>query len=285
MKFYSYRLGGHHGLAAQDGSEPRGLDSSAPGYPGALIDLLRQDGDALQVAGRTLLEYGKPIDLENVTLLPPVLPGKVLCIGLNYADHAAEANLPIPDVPTIFARFTSSLTGPFDPIQLPRVSSKLDYECELALIIGRRGRYIAKEDALAHVAGYAAFNDASIRDYQLRTTQWMVGKNFDGTGSFGPALVTADSLPPGGAGLAIETRLNGEVMQRSNTDELIFDCASLIACASEVMTLHPGDVIVTGTPGGVGAVRKPPVFMKAGDVCEVEVAGIGLLRNPIVAES
>jgi acylpyruvate hydrolase len=285
MKFYSFRVDGTDGIAAQDAGEPRGLKSTAPGYPGSLISLLGRGGEALKIAGRALLDRGEPVDLSKVTLLPPLLPSKILCIGLNYADHAAEAKLPMPEVPTVFTRFASTLTGAHDPIRLPRVSSQLDYECELAAIIGKRGRYIDKKDALDHVAGYAAFNDASIRDYQLRTTQWTIGKNFDGTGPFGPALVTADSLPPGGKGLAIETRLNGNVMQRSNTDQLIFDCASLIAFVSQAMTLEPGDLIVTGTPGGVGAVRKPPIFMKAGDVCEVEIEGVGVLRNRIVADT
>ncbi len=285
MKFLTYRMDGAEGIAAQDGGDVRGLLATAPNYPGSLLDLLRQGSTALAAAGRTLLEHGHAVDLAAAALLQPFVPGKVILVGLNYVDHAAEANLPIPDVPTFFARYATSLIGPLDPIRLPRVSKSLDYECELAVVIGKPGRYIDKRDALDHVAGYTAFNDASLRDYQLRTTQWMIGKTFDGTGPFGPGLVTPDALPPGGAGLRIETRLNGEVMQQSSTDQLIFDCASLIAHASESITLEPGDLIVTGTPSGVGAVRKPPVWMKAGDVCEVEIEGIGVLRNPIVADA
>lgn len=166
----------------------------------------------------------------------------------------------------------------------PKISIQLDFEGELALVIGRGGRHIGKDKALQHVAGYSIFNDVSIRDYQTKSPQWTVGKNFDGTGAFGPALVSADTLPPGCAGLSLTTRLNGEVMQSANTRDMIFDVASLIATISEAMTLVPGDVIVSGTPAGIGWARKPPVFMQAGDICEVEIEGIGLLRNPVVNE-
>ena len=151
-------------------------------------------------------------------------------------------------------------------------------------VIGKAGRYIAKDKALAHVAGYSIFNDGSLRDYQLRTTQWMMGKNFDRSGSFGPELVTADELPPGASGLRIQARLNGQVVQDSNTTHMIFDVATLIATASEAMALNPGDIIIAGTPAGVGMARKPPLYMKVGDVCEVEVEKIGVLSNRIVAE-
>ncbi len=285
MRFYTYRSGSADGLAVVDGTVARGVTSGERGYPGALLDLIRGGPEALERAGRQVLHEGVPVRLEELRLRQPFTPSKVICVGLNYAAHAAEANLPIPDVPTLFSRFASSLTGPTDPIRLPRNSTKLDYECELTVVIGKGGRYIEKADALRHVAGYVAFNDASLRDYQLRTTQWTIGKNFDETGPFGPGLVTADELPPGAAGLAITTRLNGQVMQQSNTDRMIFDCATLIAHASEAMTLEPGDLIVAGTPGGVGAVRKPPVFMKAGDVCEVEIEGIGVLRNEVVVDA
>ena len=165
------------------------------------------------------------------------------------------------------------------------VSDQLDYEGELAAIIGKPGRHIPKERALEHVAGYSIFNDASIRDYQMRGQQWTLGKNFDGTGPFGPELVTADELPPGARGLKLTTRLNGATMQSSNTDELIFDVATLIARLSEALTLETGDVIVTGTPGGIGFFRKPPVYMKQGDICEIEIEAIGILRNRIEDEA
>jgi acylpyruvate hydrolase len=171
------------------------------------------------------------------------------------------------------------------PIVRPRASSQLDFEGELVAIIGKPGRNIAAADALDHVIGYSIFNDASIRDYQFKSPQWTVGKNFDDTGAFGPCLVTADELPPGGRGLRLQTRLNGKVVQDASTEDMVFDVASLIAIISEAMTLQSGDIIVTGTPSGVGLSRKPPLFMRAGDLIEVEIEKIGILSNPIVEES
>ena len=284
MKFMSYRLDGADGLAVDDdGGGFLGMTAGDEGYPGDLLSLLRAGPDTLTEAGGTLRSKGRPVD-SAVELLPPLLPGKILCVGLNYADHAAEANMTVPEVPTLFSRFAASIVAPNAPIRLPRVSDKLDYEGELAVVIGKSGRYIAKADALDHVAGYSAFNDASIRDYQLRTPQWTIGKNFDGTGPFGPVMVTADALPPGASGLRIETRLDGEVMQKSSTDQLIFDVATLVATISEAMALEPGDLIITGTPAGVGGARKPQRFMKPGELCEVEIEGIGVLANRIAAD-
>jgi len=212
-------------------------------------------------------------------------PGKIVCVGLNYAAHSRESGHEPPAYPTLFARFASSLVGHETPLVRPRVSSELDYEGELAVVIGRGGRHIPRQAALDHVAGYSLFNDASVRDYQRKTPQWTVGKNFDGTGAFGPCLVTPDELPPGCKGLRLQTRLNGRVMQEASTADMLFDVESLIAAISEVMTLEPGDVLVTGTPEGVGHARKPPVFMAPGDVCEVEVEGLGVLRNTVAAEA
>jgi 2-keto-4-pentenoate hydratase/2-oxohepta-3-ene-1,7-dioic acid hydratase in catechol pathway len=200
---------------------------------------------------------------------------------LNYLDHAAESEMKVPDFPTLFARFNTGLVGHGAALVRPHESDKFDYEGELVAVIGTGGRRIDKAKALDHVAGYSIFNDGSIRDFQLRTTQWTMGKNFDGTGPFGPVFVTADELPPGAKGLHLETRLNGETVQSASTDDLIFDVASLVSLISIGITLEPGDIIVTGTPSGVGAARKPPLFMKAGDVCEVEIEKIGALRNPV----
>ena len=211
-------------------------------------------------------------------------PAKIVCLGLNYRDHAEESGLGIPEHPVLFARFASSLTGHKAPIILPKVSEQLDWEAELAVVLSTGGKDIAEADALDHVAGYSVFNDASIRDYQLRTPQWTAGKNFDDTGAFGPYLVTPDELPAGAAGLKIECRLNGEVMQSSHTGNLIFSVARTIHLLSSFMTLQSGDVLVMGTPGGVGVARSPQVWMKAGDVCEVEIESVGLLVNPIVAQ-
>jgi len=241
---------------------------------------------ALRAAAETLVRTGEAVDLGVVKLEQPLAAhGKIICVGLNYADHASEASMKAPDYPTLFARFPSSLIAHDEPIVRPRVSDKLDYEGELVAVIGKRGRYIPRTAALSHVCGYSIFNDGSIRDFQLRTPQWTVGKNFDNTGPFGPVFVSADELPPGAHGLKIETRLNGRVMQSATTADLIFDVATLVALISEAMTLEPGDLIITGTPAGVGAARKPPVFMKAGDICEVEIEGIGILRNPIADEA
>jgi len=228
---------------------------------------------------------GEAADAADLAFLPPVTrPSKIVCLGLNYRDHAEEAGLGIPDFPVLFARFPSTLMGHGAPIILPKVSEQLDWEAELVVVLGKGGKAISEADALGHVAGYSAFNDASIRDYQLRTPQWTAGKNFDDTGAFGPWLVTPDELPAGAAGLKIECRVNGNVMQSSNTGNLIFNVAQTISLLSGFMTLEAGDVLVMGTPGGVGVARNPQVWMKAGDVCEVEIEGIGVLRNPIVAE-
>lgn len=237
------------------------------------IDLSKAEG----------LAKGEEIDLEEVTLLPLIAtPPKIFCIGLNYLDHAAES--PYKDRPTypaVFPRYATSLVGHGQPIVRPQVSEQLDFEGELVAVIGKGGRHIRKADALNHLAGYSIFNEGSIRDYQFKSPQWTVGKNFDDTGAFGPVLVTTDELPAGAHGLRIETRLNGTVMQQGNTADLIFPVAELIATLSEAITLQPGDVIVTGTPAGIGWARRPPVFMKDGDVCEVEIEGIGTLRNPV----
>ena len=183
--------------------------------------------------------------------------------------------------PEIFGRFATSLIAHREPIRRPSESIALDYEAELAVVIGKPGRRISQEQALDHVAGYSLFNDATVRDFQLRTPQWTMGKNFDGTGSFGPWLVTPDAVPQGASGLRIQGRLNGRVMQDADTDQLIFSVPALIAMISVAMSLERGDVIITGTPGGVGAARKPPVYMQPGDTFEVEIEGLGVLTNSV----
>ncbi|WP_037225559.1 fumarylacetoacetate hydrolase family protein [Roseomonas gilardii] len=286
MRFAAFRKDGRTGLAAAgNGGSYSGLMAGDPAYPGDLASLVARGAEALAEAGRAL-SRGAPVDLDAVELLPPLpSPSKIVCVGLNYADHSAESGFAVPSYPTIFGRFATSLIGHGAPIVRPRVSEQLDYEGELVAVIGRGGRHIPKERALEHVIGYSLFNDASVRDYQTRTPQWTVGKNFDGTGAFGPVFVTADELPPGCRGLRITTRLNGQVVQDASTDALIFDVATLVATLSEAITWEPGDVIVTGTPSGVGLARKPPLWMKPGDVCEVEVERVGMLRNPVVDEA
>jgi 2-keto-4-pentenoate hydratase/2-oxohepta-3-ene-1,7-dioic acid hydratase in catechol pathway len=222
------------------------------------------------------------LSVADVVLLPPVpRPGKIICIGLNYRAHAAEGGNAIPDYPAVFMRGATSLTAPNGEILLPECSDKLDFEAELAFVIGRTASRVSLANALSHVAGYSCFNDGSLRDYQRKSTQWTMGKNFDSTGGFGPELVTPDELPDGASGLRIVSRLNGTIMQDSNTADMIFNVATLISTLSEAMTLEPGDVIATGTPSGVGYARKPPVFMRPGDVCEIEIDGIGILKNTI----
>lgn len=285
MRFVAFRKNGIEGLAASEGGSAfRGYAATEGGYPGTLSSLVARGSEDLLAAGRSLLG-GSEVDLDAVEFLPPLpTPPKILCIGLNYADHSAESGFKVPDYPTVFARFASSLIGHGAPIIRPRVSEQLDYEGEFVAVIGRGGRKISKESALDHVVAYSLFNDASIRDYQFKAPQWTVGKNFDDTGAFGPYLVTADELPPGCAGLRLQTRLNGRVVQDASTDDLVFDIATLVATLSEAFTLEPGDVIVTGTPSGVGLAHKPPLWMKHGDVCEVELEGLGILRNPVVDE-
>ena len=260
-------------------------DLSAAGLPDTLDALLRQ-GEAGLSAARAALEKGAPrTPLAGLRWLPPVqAPAKAFAIGLNYLDHAAESSFDPPKHPVVFHRFPSSWVGHERPIVRPQVSTQFDYEAELVAVIGKAGHRIAKEDALAHVAGYSIFNDGSIRDYQLRTNQWLLGKNFDASGGFGPVFVTADELPAGARGLRIRCRLNGQTVQDANTRDMIFDVATLVSTCSDAMALQPGDVIITGTPSGVGMARKPQLWMKAGDVCEVEIEGIGVLRNPVVDE-
>ena len=222
------------------------------------------------------------VPVSAVTLLAPVpRPGKIICIGLNYRAHAKEGGNPIPDYPAVFLRTTTSLVDPDAAMILPECSEQLDYEAELAVVIGKTATNVSKATALDHVAGYSCFNDGSVRNYQRKSTQWTMGKNFDRTGAFGPELVTPDELPAGGAGLRITSRLNGEIMQDSDTADMIFDVATLIATLSEAMTLEPGDVIATGTPAGVGYARTPPVFLREGDRIEVEIAGIGTVANTV----
>tara|TARA_R110000824_G_scaffold13280_5_gene57867 strand:+ start:8031 stop:8870 length:840 start_codon:yes stop_codon:yes gene_type:complete len=270
---------GKIGLAAKTG------DKVTLAYGADVADLDTHIADGTLDAAGAKAAAGEAVDEATLTFLPPLTrAGKVICLGLNYADHAAEANLDVPEFPTIFARFASNLIGHDAPILKPKTSDQLDYEGEMVAVIGKRAKNVPASEALSHVMGYSVFNDGSVRDYQLKTPQWTAGKNFDNTGSFGPWLVTADELPAGGEGLKIETRLNGNVMQSASTDQMIFNVEQTVTLLSSFLTLEPGDVLVMGTPSGIGLARTPPVFMKDGDVIEVEIENIGLLRNPIAAE-
>jgi 2-keto-4-pentenoate hydratase/2-oxohepta-3-ene-1,7-dioic acid hydratase in catechol pathway len=224
------------------------------------------------------------LDLDRVVLLAPIpRPPKVICVGLNYRDHAAEARMEIPEVPTIFSKFPSAITGPGAPVILPRNSVKPDYEAELAVVIGQGGRHIPGEFWRRHVYGYTCLNDVSARDFQMATSQWLMGKTFDTFAPMGPWIVTADEVADAHA-LDISMEINGEVLQQSNTRHLIFGIPRLIEYLSSVFTIEPGDVISTGTPAGVGFARKPPRWLKPGDEMVVKIAGVGELRNPVVAE-
>jgi acylpyruvate hydrolase len=283
MRIVHFEKAGIPGIAADAGLGWHGLTAPESGFPGTLPELVAQGEDLLRI-GNDLLPM-QTIDLNAVRILPPVPnPPKIICVGLNYDDHLAESGLKKPVYPEIFARFATSLIAHREPIRRPPESSALDYEAELAVVIGRGGRRIQPDRALDHIAGYSLFNDATIRDFQLRTPQWTMGKNFDATGAFGPWLVTPDSVPPGAHGLRIQGRLNGRAMQDANTDQLIFSVSALVEMISVAMSLEPGDVIITGTPGGVGAARKPPVYMRPGDTFDVEIEGMGVLSNPVQDE-
>lgn len=289
MKFTSYRAAdGAARLAVVDGDSAIDLNRLLPEVPADARAALRAGVD-LVAAARRALELAATADRQPLAglALAPVVPepGKTVCLGLNYYDHAAESGRDKPTYPWFFLRATTSLLAHGEASPLPLVSERLDWEAELAVVIGKRARHVQREDALAYVFGYACFNDISVRDYQKRTPQWTIGKNFDRTGALGPVLVSADELPAGGAGLRIQSRLNGQVMQDANTADMIWDVAETIALLSECLTLEPGDVIAMGTPAGVGQSRVPPVWMRDGDTIEVEIEGVGLLVNRIESET
>lgn len=287
MRFVSFEYEGKPRVGLRDGDVVVDLSLAAPELPSDLLGLLQAGPDAMAKAVAAASSAGAEArrQYDGLSFSPLIpRPPKIVCIGRNYAAHAAEGGADTPVYPEIFLRSSSSLIGHNKPIVRPGCSEKLDYEGEIAAVIGQRARHVKEEDGLSVIAGYSLFNDATIRDYQRKSSQWTIGKNFDGTGAFGPELVTADELPSGVDGLKIETRLNGQVMQQASTSDLVFPMARLVAILSECMTLEPGDVVVTGTPSGVGYVRNPPVFMASGDVCEVEVEGLGVLRSPVCDE-
>ncbi len=231
-----------------------------------------------------LVQEGLVHAQEDVTFLPLIQrPGKIVCLGHNYRKHIIEMGRQIPQYPVLFAKFSNTLVGHRQPIVLPKVSDKADYEAELALVIGKTGKDIPQTDAaLDYLAGYTIFNDVSVRDYQKRTIQWLQGKTFDGSGPIGPALVTLDEIKNPQA-LDLTLRLNGEIMQHANTSDFIFDIPTILSYISQIMTLEPGDIIATGTPSGVGDARDPQVYLKPGDVVQVEIAELGVLENTVVA--
>ncbi|HEX2547901.1 MAG TPA: fumarylacetoacetate hydrolase family protein [Ramlibacter sp.] len=259
----------------------------APPAGEGVVGWLMQPPQQLQQAVSAARRDGaNVVPLASAQWLPVLpRPGKIVCLGLNYADHAAEGGHKKPEYPSFFLRVPSSLAAHGEALLRPRVSDRFDYEAELAVIIGKRGRHLEEGNALDVVAGYTCFNDGSLRDYQRKTSQWTIGKNFDRTGPLGPWAVPASDLPPGATGLKIESRLNGQVMQSSNTSHMLFPVVETLCLLTEVMTLEPGDVIAMGTPSGVGYARTPPVFMKAGDRVEIEIEKIGVLSNGIEDET
>jgi acylpyruvate hydrolase len=261
------------------------LQAADRSLPDSLMALLAlgDEGLARARAAAEAAGEGAIARREGVTLLPPIPnPAKIICIGLNYRDHAAEVKLPLPDHVTVFAKWPNTLIGDGAAIVIPAESHRVDYEAELAFVIGRRANHVAEADAYAYVAGYTCFNDVSVRDYQMRTSQWTMGKVFDTHGPCGPVLVTRDAIPDPHA-LRIRCSIGDEVLQDSSTSQLVFGIPRLVAELSSVMTLEPGDIVATGTPAGVGTSRVPKRWIRPGERVRVEIEGIGILENPAVS--
>jgi acylpyruvate hydrolase len=285
MKFTTFHQAGLDRLGLIDGDHVIDLHQAQPQVNADLRLALKSGVDLAAAAQNALASNAPRLPLASLQLSPIIPePGKIICLGLNYFDHAKEGGRDKPDYPWFFLRSASSLLAPNADAVLPKVSERFDYEAELAVVIGKTVKHVKMENALDCVFGYSCFNDISVRDYQKKTPQWTIGKNFDKTGGFGPVLVTADELPAGATDLKIQSRLNGQVMQDANTRDMIWGVAETIQLLTECMTLEPGDLIIMGTPAGVGQARTPPVWMKHGDVIDIEIEHIGLLRNKIQRE-
>ena len=284
MKLISYQADRGPRIAALRGDEIIDLHDADPALPSCPKAFLAQGPEAIARAEKAL-SSGQPVTAPLAWLPPVPSPEKIICIGLNYADHARETQAAVPQCPVVFNKFPTALLPHEAAVRLPRVSEQVDYEAELVLVIGRRGRYIPQGAARGHIAAYTCGNDVSARDWQRYKPggQWLSGKSFDTFAPCGPWMVTADEIPQPGK-LGIKLRLNGQVMQDSNTAELIFSVDELVSYVSQFCTLNPGDLIFSGTPGGVGMGRQPPVYLKPGDVTEVEIERIGVLRNRFEAE-
>lgn len=283
MKLATFTHDGSTRIGLADGDDIIDLTAAAPSLPREMIAFLEAGPDAMETA-RASIAAGARIPLADVRLEAPIArPPKFLAVGLNYADHVAESGMDTPEHPTIFNKQSTCITGPTDPVHVPKVSHVLDYEGEFGIVIGRRGRHVAREDAEDYIAGYLVVNDVTVRDWQFRTPTWTMGKSFDTHGPIGPWIVTTDEIRDPHQ-LGLRTYVNDELRQESNTKQLIFDCFFLIEHFSQAFTLEPGDIIATGTPGGVGILSKPPQLLKAGDVVRVEIDGIGQIENPIIDE-
>lgn len=286
MRFVTFEVAGKSQVGVIDGKSVVPLSAVAPELPPSLKQVIARGlpaGLASRIAGAAAKARHK---LASIKLLMPIAdPGKIVCVGLNYHDHAKETGQAAPDYPPLFLRCITSLVGPSDPMVVPHCSEQLDYEAELTVVIGKPCRNVSQDEALEYVFGYTCLNEGSIRDYQRKSTQWTGAKNFDRTGPVGPWITTADELPRGAEGLRIRTILNGTVMQDASTSGMIFNVARIVSTLSETMTLEPGDLIPTGTPAGVGMGRKPPVWLKPGDTVTIDIEGVGILTNKVVAEA
>jgi acylpyruvate hydrolase len=277
-------------LGVVEGDQVIDLQAVDAKVPANLADVLKADNGDLKgladIAKRAPAAARKPLKGLKYAL-PVARPGKIICLGLNYLEHVKEGfqRDNVPKFPTIFMRCQTSLVPHGQPILRPKVTETLDYEAELVCVIGKRAKHLTMDNAYSVIAGWSCFNEGSVREFQRKTTQWDMGKNFDRTGAFGPWMVTADDIPPGGKGLKIQTRLNGQTMQSDNTDNMMFPVAEMLVYITQGMTLEPGDIIVTGTPSGVGFARKPPVWMKQGDTCEIDIEKVGVLVSPIADET
>jgi 2-keto-4-pentenoate hydratase/2-oxohepta-3-ene-1,7-dioic acid hydratase in catechol pathway len=290
MKIVGFEANNSVRLGVVDGDSLVDLQAVDANVPGDLAEVLRRSNGDLSSIGalakKAPASARRPLDGLKYAL-PVAHPGKIICLGLNYLDHVKEGPQRdnIPKFPSIFFRVLTSMVPHGQPIVRPKGSIQLDYEAEMVAIIGKRAKHLSMGNAVDCIAGYSCANEGSVREFQRHTTQWGMGKNFDRTGGFGPWMVTADEVPLGGKGLNIMSRLNGKTMQSDNTDNMMFPLAETLVYLTKGMTLEPGDVILTGTPSGVGHARKPdPVWMKAGDTCEIEIEKVGVLRNPIADE-
>jgi acylpyruvate hydrolase len=286
MRFTTFRQQNQDRLGVVTGSDVIDLQLALPDLSSDLRTNLRNGVDMMAAAKAAIESKTPRMPLASLTLSPLLPePGKIICLGLNYFDHAKEGGRDKPEYPWFFMRTATSLLAPNAKALRPKVSVRFDYEAEVAVVIGKAIKHATMDNALDAVFGYSCFNDISVRDYQKKTPQWSIGKNFDRTGGFGPVLVTADELPAGASELRIQTRLNGQIMQDANTRDMIWGVAETIKLVSECMTLEPGDLIIMGTPAGVGQARNPPVWMKHGDIVEIEIENIGILHNTIEDEA
>jgi 2-keto-4-pentenoate hydratase/2-oxohepta-3-ene-1,7-dioic acid hydratase in catechol pathway len=283
MKLATFTHAGSTRIGVVDGDQIVDLSAAAPTLPNTMLAFLEAGAEAMETA-RAAIAEGQRLALADVKLEATIArPPKFLAVGLNYADHVAESGMETPEHPTIFNKQSTCVTGPTDPIHVPKASHVLDYEGELGIVIGRRGRHVSRDDAADYIAGYIVVNDATVRDWQFRIPTWTMGKSFDTHGPIGPWIVTSDEIRDPHR-LDLRTYVNGELRQESNTKQLIFDCFTLVEHLSTAFTLEPGDIIATGTPGGVGILNKPPQILKAGDVVRIEIEGIGEIENPVIDE-